>query len=178
MTARFIASIALLAWAGAAAASTYGPVAPVPLKPQVKTAIAKDKCADQRPRNDREIVVCAPRPEGFRLNPDVVEARREARSGGPVNPPPNYKENSCAVVGPWSCTGGGINLIAAGIALATMARRAATGGNVGQMFVTNPQPTEYELYQAAKKRREAREATTAAAIIRAQAQAAAASAGH
>jgi hypothetical protein len=164
-----VSSLALIALlAEAAAHPVYGPQ--VPPKPQPKVAAAPpaaDRCADQRPRNDREIVVCAPRSDGYRLNPDVIEAKREAKNGGNrTNPPPSYKDTTaCGAVGPFGCTGTpAINLIAVGMVLATMARRAATGGNVGAMFVT-PQKSEYDLYVEAKARREAKERAAAAAQI-------------
>ncbi|MES2119588.1 MAG: hypothetical protein V4513_03305 [Pseudomonadota bacterium] len=163
-----MALLALIALA--APAATYGPVAPAPPKPKVtaSSAAAQDACRNQRPKNDREIVVCAPRTEGYRINPDIMEAKREARAQS-VRPrsPESYKDTTaCQSVGPWGCTGTpSINLIAVGMVLATMARRAATGGNVGQMFVTDPQKTEYQLYLEAKARREAREKTEAAAAL-------------
>jgi hypothetical protein len=39
-----------------------------------------------------------------------------------------------------------------------MVERAAKGESVGDMFITDPHPSEYQLYVMAKKRREAREA--------------------
>lgn len=169
-----MAPLALIALA--APVAIYGPVVPAPPKPKVAstTAAARDPCLDQRPKNDREIVVCAPRSDGYRLNPDIMEAKREAQAQSVrPRPPESYKANDCASVGPFGCTGTpAINLIAAGIALATMARRAATGGNVGQMFVTNPQKSEYQLYLEAKARREAKEKAEAAAKLAKAAQAA------
>lgn len=55
-----------------------------------------------------------------------------------------------------------------------MAHRAATGGNVGQMFVTDPQKTEFDLYKEARAEREAKERADAAAKIAAAARAQAA----
>jgi hypothetical protein len=43
-----------------------------------------------------------------------------------------------------------------------MADRLSKGEEIGSMFVTTPEPTEYELYVAAKKRREAEEAAAKA----------------
>jgi hypothetical protein len=175
MPASQIALMVLLA--EAAAHPVYGP--PAPPKPQPKVvaaAPAADNC-DRRPKNDREIVVCAPRSDGYRLDPDVVEAKKAAKNGGnPTNPRPNYKDaNACASVGPFGCTGTpAINLIAVGLVAAQMARRAMTGGNVGEMFVTRPQKTEYELYTEAKHRREAEEKAAAAAQLAAAARAQAA----
>ena len=178
MPASQMVLIALLAQA--AAHPVYGPTAPP--KPQSKVVAAApaagDNC-DRRPKSDREIVVCAPRSEGYRLNPDVIEAKREAKNQG--NPPKSretYKDaNACASVGPFGCTGTpAINLIAVGLVAAQMARRAMTGGNVGEMFVTRPQKTEYELYTEARTRREAEEKAAAAAQLAQAARAEAAKA--
>lgn len=175
MPASQIVLIALLA--EAATHPVYGPTAPPkPAPPKVVTA-APNSCDDRRPKNDREIVVCAPRTDGYRLNPDVMEAKREAKGqGNPPKSPETYRDaNACASVGPFGCTGTpAINLIAVGLVAAEMARRAATGGNVGEMFITRPQKSEYELYIDAKKRREAKERAAAAAQIAAAARAQAA----
>jgi hypothetical protein len=110
-----------------------------------------------------EIFVCAPRPEGYRINPDVMEAKRQLRSGRPRSPE-RMRDTSCASVGPFGCTpGAGIDLIGAALTAATMASRAARGENVGRMFVTDPQSSEYELYVEAKRIREEKEAVAAAA---------------
>ena len=111
--------------------------------------------------NTRDIVICAERPQGYRLNPDVMEARREVRSGGRPTRPDSTQVDRCAV-GPRDCQSAGINLVAAAITAATMVERAVTGKNVGEMFVTDPHPSEYQLYQMAKARREAKEAEKAA----------------
>ncbi|HEX5258246.1 MAG TPA: hypothetical protein VFW35_05630, partial [Sphingomicrobium sp.] len=49
---------------------------------------AKPTTSCPAPSTDgREIVVCTERPQGYRLNPDIMEAKREMRSGGrPVRP--------------------------------------------------------------------------------------------
>ncbi|MEO7751286.1 MAG: hypothetical protein ABIS09_08195 [Sphingomicrobium sp.] len=156
----------------------YGPkLAAKPAKPQYK-ASSEDGCAKQRPSSEREIVVCAPRTDGYRLNPDILEAKRELKGqANRPNPSPDYKGNGCSAVGPFGCTGTpAVNLIAAAIVLATMAKTAATGGNVGKMFVTDPQKTEYQLYLEAKKRRESAEKAAAAAQLASAARAAAAKA--
>jgi hypothetical protein len=70
------------------------------------------------------------------------------------------------------CFNPGINLIAAATTLATMAQRLATGEEIGSMFRTDPTPDEYQLYVAANKRREAREAAAALAAAQAKAKAA------
>lgn len=145
----------------------YGPVVPAAPKPAAKPAAEAARCVTPQPgANPNEIVICAQGPRGYRLDPDVMEAKREIRSGGPAKRPENFKYNPCASVGPMGCMGQGtpgIDLVNAAVLLAEMAKRAVSGGNVGQMFVTDPQKTEYQYYVEAKHRREAKEAEVAAA---------------
>lgn len=112
--------------------------------------------------NDREIVICAERTDdGYRLNPDLMEARREARSAGRPNRPGGKTRPDCASVGPAPCMVGGISLIGVVLTAAEMAKRVAQGKEIGNMFATDPHPSEYQLYLMAKARREAREAEEA-----------------
>lgn len=124
---------------------------------------AENSCASAETKADtRTIVICAQRPQGYRLNPDVIEARRELRSGGRKKRPERFRDNACSV-GPQGCPSAGINMIGAALTAAEMAARLAKGQEIGSMFVTDPQPTEYQLYLEAKRRREAREAEARAA---------------
>jgi len=113
-----------------------------------------------------EIVVCAERPQGYRLNRDVVAAKRGKRNDVRGMPTAHMKESNCASVGPAGCigAGAGINLLGAALTAAEMAAKLARGESIGSMFVTTPEPTEYELYVAAKRRREAEEAAAAAKL--------------
>lgn len=162
--------LALALLAQSAGAASYGPAAPAPPPKKAQTAAtaasAPNSCVPgRRTSNPNEVVICAPRIEGYRLNPDVMEARREIHSGGrPTRPGPmGARPRDCAV-GPWACgPQAGINLVGAALTAATMLKKAVSGENVGQMFVTDPHPSEYQLYLAAKARREAREAETSAA---------------
>ena len=123
--------------AAASAKLVYGPVLPAPPKsPLVKPV--EDPCATARaPANAGEIVVCAQRPQGYRLNPDVLEAKREMRGGGRPKPRNLMNDNSCASVGPMGCRGGtGIDLLAAAATAAKMADRLSKGEEIGSMFVT------------------------------------------
>lgn len=156
------------------AQAVYGPNS-LPSKPDPirVTAPTPDPVCQSR-EEQGQIVICAPRPQGYRLNPDVMEAKREKRSGGPPKPPEyRTKDNSCQVVGPMGCFNAGVNLLAAAATAAEMAKRVAEGKEIGSMFVTDPHPDEYHLYLMAKARREAREAEEAAAA-KAKAKAAAA----
>ncbi len=142
-----------------APASSYGPPAPAAkAKPAEKRAEAG--CTTQTPKADtREIVVCAERPQGYRLDPDVIEAKREMREmrAGRRKPPERFVDKTCATIGPMGCRfEPGVNLVDAALTLATMVDRAVKGENVGQMFITDPQPDEYQLYLEAKRRRAGR----------------------
>ena len=95
------------------------------------------------------------------------------KSGGrPVRPgrgpPPD-----CATVGPQPCLQAGVNLVGAALAAAEMAKRAAEGKEIGSMFLTDPHPSEYQLYQMSKARREAEDADKKAASVKAKAEQAA-----
>jgi len=163
-------ALALLAQSAASAAATQ-PVQP-PSAP-AKAATAGDACSPAQAKPDtRTIVICAQRPNGYRLNPDVGQAKREAHSGG--RPPSPYEQPrpDCASVGPFPCVSAGIPLFAAAVTAAEMAKRLAEGKEIGSMFKTDPHPSEYQLYLEAKARREAAEAEKAAAA-KAKAEAAA-----
>ncbi len=138
-------------------ATSYGPAGP----PAAKPAPAPDQaCPNPRPGPDgREIVICAPKPNGYRLDPDVIAARKlkkRSDSGRPTRPGPiAIGGTPCGTVGPAPCMYGGINLMAAALTAAEMASRVAQGKEIGSMFVTDPHPTEYQLYLEAKHEREA-----------------------
>ena len=145
---------------------SYGPAAPAPAAPKepAKTASTADACKTPVPSPDsREIVVCAIKPQGYRLNPDVMKAKREARSGGrPVRPGQVPSGNNCATVGPMGCRGAPtVNFIAVAAVAAEISERLAKGQEVGSIFETDPHPSEYQLYIEAKKEREAKEAEKA-----------------
>lgn len=150
--------LALLMFAQVAAGAT-GDADPRADSPK---AASEDDCA--APGADtRVIVICAQRPQGYRLDPDVMRAKREMKSAGrPVRPgatPPQ----PCGTVGPQPCQYGGVDLIGVALTAAEMAKRIAEGKEVGSMFKTDPHPSEYQLYLMAKAQREAEEAEKRAA---------------
>jgi len=182
-------SIALVMLAQAAGSRTadatheagYGPVAEAAPAPPAPPRKPEDRiCTDaNKDPNSNVIVICGPPPQGYRLNPDVLEARREMKNGGkPKSQQQRMEQDTNCAVGPAGCQYAGINLLGAALTAAQMAKRLANGQEVGSMFVTDPHPTEYQLYQEAKKEREAKEAAAAAkaAQQKAEAQAAAAKA--
>jgi hypothetical protein len=179
-------SIALMAAAqgvSAAASSAtpvYGPdpkAAAAPVPASVKEA--QRDCTNPAVPDPKssEIVVCAVRPNGYRLDPDVLAARRlkkKGESGRPRNPHETFADHSCATVGPMGCRGQAtIDVFTAAAAVATMAQRLSNGQEIGSMFQTTPTSSEYQLYLEAKKQREEAEATKAAKAKAAAAQAAA-----
>jgi hypothetical protein len=135
-----------------------------PPPPAAATAPAESAKSCPAPSADgREIIVCTERPQGYRLNPDIMEAKREMRSGGrPVRQGVTVRPD-CATIGPVPCVNAGINLIGAALTAVQMVQRLAKGQEVGSMFETDPHPDEYHLYLMAKARREAEEAQKAAA---------------
>jgi hypothetical protein len=171
--------VAFLLLAQAAGTSpNYGPappVAPTPAPPPAKPG--ERVCLEQnKDPKANEIVICAPKPQGYRIDPDVLEARREKKQGPgsrPHSPHETYADHSCANVGPMGCRGvPTINVLAAALVAAKMADRLSKGQEVGSMFETTPTSGEYRLYVDAKKRREEKEADVAAAKAKAAAEAA------
>ncbi|HEY0165288.1 MAG TPA: hypothetical protein VGB39_07940 [Sphingomicrobium sp.] len=149
------------------AAQAYGPTPPPAPKPKPKVAAttAANGCRTAPPSHDAtEIVVCAERPQGYRLDPDVRKAKRAMRNDVRGKPTAHMKDRTCASVGPAGCigAGAGINLLAAALTAAQMAEKLARGESIGSMFVTDPQQSEYDLYVAARRQREAVEAEAAA----------------
>jgi hypothetical protein len=143
---------------------------------EVSAATAPSQCSPAVPDpNSSQIVICAPKPQGYRIDPDVLEAKRAKKEAlaGRHKAPENYKDHSCVVVGPAPCMDAPtVNLLGAVATAAEMAERLAKGEDVGSMFVTDPQPTEYQLYLEAKKRRAAKAAEAAAQSVRKAAQSA------
>lgn len=175
-------AFALLAQASSAstpadAQSSYGPVAAATPKPKVTPEPGRE-CANQnQDPNGNEIVVCAIKPEGYRLPADVVEARRlkkEGITGRPYNPHETFADRSCANVGPMGCRGTPtINLLAVAATAAEISQRLAKGQEIGSLFETEKSSTDYQLYQMARKSREEKEAAAEAKAVRDKAQAAA-----
>ena len=123
-------------------------------------AAAPDRCGQST--TSTTIVICAPRDDGYRINPDVMEAKREMKNNSRPVSPYAAPRPDCATVGPAPCMNAGIDLLAAAATAVEMGQRLAKGQEIGSMFITDPHPSEYQLYQMAKARREARQAEDAA----------------
>jgi hypothetical protein len=161
--------LALLAQAASSPPSppVYGPVAPVATPPAPPAKAAERDCEPKgTDPKSLEIIVCAPKPQGYRIDPDLVEARREKKQGDagrPHNPHESYAVHDCASVGPMGCRGGpGFNILAAAATAAEAINRLSKGQEIASLFVTDPHQSEYQLYKAAKKRREFIDAEKAA----------------
>lgn len=115
-------------------------------------------CKTPVPTEPGEVVVCAERPNGYRIDPDVLAAERIKKNPKGLKPAERHVDNSCQTVGPMGCRGAvAIDLLGAGVAIAKMADKISKGASVGSLFATTPNPSEYELYLQAKREREARE---------------------
>ena len=162
-------ALVTLAQASSPAPSVAPPAATAPPPGTVERV-----CEPSKNPGTGDIVICAPKPQGYRLNPDVLEAKRELKSGGrPKSQEERMQPPSSCAVGPAGCQYAGINLIAAAVTAATIATRIAKGQEVGSMFVTDPHPDEYHLYLDAKARREQKEAEAKAKAVAEQARKAA-----
>jgi hypothetical protein len=153
--------ILILAAAQAAApAAAAGP----PAETEATSAGPNQPCSTPYPKDgEQEIVICVERPQGYRIDPDLLEAEREARRKK-LKRPERFVDNSCASVGPMGCTGGGINLLAVALGAAQIAKRAVSGENVGELFIADSDPDGYQRYLAVKRDREARRAAEAEAL--------------
>lgn len=162
----------------AAHAPTYGPVAASPLPPPKRSSDQTEReCAPQnKDPNAKEIVVCAVKPDGYRLPPDIVEARRLKKEGAttrPNNPHETYADHSCAHVGPMGCRGAPtLDMLSVAATAAEISKRMAKGQEIGSVFETEKSPTDYQYYEMARKGREAREAAAMAKSAKAKAVAA------
>ena len=161
MPAGLSIALALLAQSTSAepSAAPYGPAAPVTKPPAEPVKAEGRECAPEA--NDPKslnIIVCAPRPQGYRLDPDLVEAKREKKrgdAGRPHNPHESFAVHDCNVIGPMGCRGGQMfNVVAAAATAVEIANRLAKGEEIGSLFVVDPTKSEYQLYQEAKARRE------------------------
>jgi hypothetical protein len=180
LSVAFMAAAQAVAAAPSSAAPVYGPdpkTASLPVGASVKEAQRDCSNPAVPDPNSRDIVVCAVRPNGYRLDPDVLAARRlkkKGESGRPRNPHEAFADHSCATVGPMGCRGQAtIDVFTAAATLATMAQRLSNGQEIGSMFQTTPTSGEYQLYLEARKQREEAEAAKAAKAKAAAAQAAA-----
>jgi hypothetical protein len=171
------AALFLLAQASTAASTdssqpVYGPDVPAPTKP-APPPVAKPperQCPPQNTDpNSKDIVVCAIRPQGYRLDPDVLAARRMKKQGDPgppKNPHETYADHSCANVGPMGCRfGQTFDVVGAAMAAADLVNKAVKGENVGNALATDPTRNEYQLYLEAKREREEKEAQKAAKAV-------------
>ena len=146
-------AVLLIVSAASDGPGAYGPPPPTPVDNRGKAAA--EPC--QSPES-RDIVVCAQRKQGLRLDPDVAEARRtaDAASRSTTAPTPTAQA-SCSSL-PQGCGTGlaGLDLLNVAVVVATTAVKAAKGEDWKKVLRTGG-PDEYQLYLQAKQEREARE---------------------
>lgn len=146
-------------------------LAPTPVSGETPAAKPAPETCENQQTSKGDIVICAERQQGYRLNPDIMEAKRELKSGR-LKPPESYRQNDCSTVGPAGCLGTPtLDFIGMALTAVEMAQKAAKGENPAEVFVTDPHPDEYHLYLQAKRQREAREAKEKADALAAQVKA-------
>src|SRR5689334_9013658 len=112
-------ALPLLILAAEAAGPPQPAPAPAPEKAAATPAAAAAPC-ENRQQKEGDIIICAERSSGYRLNPDIMEAKREYKRQK-LKRPENFVHNDCATVGPMGCRGGPtINLIGAALTAAEM----------------------------------------------------------
>lgn len=172
-------TVAFLLLAQAATASepsqhAYGPTPAAPAKAATVPSTERECAPQSTDPKANEIVVCAVKPQGYRLPPDIVEARRlkkQGDAGRPRNPHETYADRSCAT-GPMGCRGvPTVDFLALAAVAAQISQRLAKGQEVGSVFKTTPSSSEYQYYLEAKREREDKEAKASAAAVQAKAQA-------
>lgn len=168
----FLAAAMLAQAADASAAPAYGPSAPPPPKVASAGAPLQD-CSPKAPDPDSgAVVVCVVKPNGYRIDPDLLaakKAKKKEQAGGP-RPPERYAE----VVGPvgpqYGCIGVQcVNLVGLALTAAQIAEKLAKGETVGSVMKTQPEgSSEYQYYQQARQEREQKQAEKAAKAYVAQ----------
>jgi len=140
-------------------ASIQGPPAPPPGHAKV-VAAGLDPC--QRAKVEPGVIIVCGKRDDYRIDPDVLKARRLVHKQGKPKPPERLVDTTCQVVGTMGCMNKPtINVLQAVSTAAAMARTLVSGGNVGKMFITERELSEYELYQEAKREREEKETGSA-----------------
>ena len=106
-----LAALALATILPLAQASAAADPAPAEEAATAATEASDERCAeaDRASADTRTITICAQRPQGYRLNPDVMAAekakKRHGRGAAPKRPE-NFKQDDCATVGSMGCREG------------------------------------------------------------------------
>ena len=159
-----MSGLPILILAAAQAAAPTPAEAPSAEPAKAASAGPDQPCATPLPKDgEQEIVICVERPQGYRLDPDLLEAERQAKRKK-LKRPERWADTTCATVGPMGCTGGGVDLLAVALGAVQIAKRAASGENVGELFIADPDADGYQRYRQVKEEREARRAAEAEAL--------------
>lgn len=124
------------------------------------------------PHDARNIVVCGQRGQPYRLDPSVMEAGREAESNSRSATSATPSAQAACSASPMGCTKdlSNLDLANVGIVLGTTVVRVIKGDDWTKVFRPGG-PDEYQLYQQAKRRREAEAEQRAAAEVKRKAEA-------
>jgi hypothetical protein len=160
------ASTFVLILAGGVSAA---PPAPAESAAHAPAQASVDSCRSQDPH---DIVVCAQRGHGYRLDSNVMDARREAESRSRNATAALPLAQAVCSAAPSGCGNGleGLDLVNVAFVAGTMAVKAAKGKDWTGALGTGG-PDEYQLYLQAKREREQHEADRAAGQLRAAARA-------
>nr|WP_314447345.1 hypothetical protein [uncultured Sphingomonas sp.] len=141
--------------AAESAAPVQGPSEPRSLRTKVASAVP-DPCR-RGVVEPGVILVCGKR-DDYRIDPDVLKAQRLLHNQVKPKPPERFVDTSCQVVGVMGCINKPtVNVLQAISTGAAMAKALVNGDNVGKLFITDRELSEYELYQQAKRDREEKE---------------------
>lgn len=153
--------------AGAPAATTNS--VPTPAPSNVPTEPSDGACPSHDARN---IVVCGQRRQPYRLDPSVMEAGREAESNGRSATSAMPSAQAACSASPMGCTKDlrSLDLANVAVVIGTTVVRAAKGDDWAKVFRTGG-PDQYQLYQQARRRREAEAEERASAEVKRKAEA-------
>lgn len=156
----------------AAVAAAQAVTSNSPTAPAASKALTEPLEAVCPSHDARNIVVCAQRQRPYRLDPSVMEAGRQAESNSRSATSATPSAQAVCSASPTGCTKDLRSLDLANVALVvgTTAVRAAKGDDWTKVFRPGG-PDEYQLYQQAKRRREAEAGERAAAEVKRKAEA-------
>jgi hypothetical protein len=140
-----------------------------PTASQVPNELSGAACPSHDARN---IVVCGQRRQPYRLDPSVMETGREVESNSRSATSAMPTAQAACSASPMGCTKDlrSLDLANVAVVIGTTVARAAKGDDWAKVFRPGG-PGEYQLYQQAKRRREAEAEERAAAEVKRKAEA-------
>lgn len=141
---------------------------PIPAPTPKSVDATKRACRSSDAKN---IVVCAQRKQGYRLDPGVMDATRQVETNSRSATSAVPAAQAMCSAQPTGCGTSldSLDLANVAVVVGMMGVRAAKGEDWTKAFKTGG-PDEYQLYRQAKQRREAQDAERAAARVRMKAE--------